>query len=110
MNQLEIFTYGVLWRNYQNEQAGRELVRALRSSETRDLARTLILEGGPRLVPLMQSALEAGEINAEQVADCLNFRPAPMNITWNAAQLPVGSGCSGIPPEAGRPQIVPFIS
>ncbi len=105
MSQLEIFTYGVLWRNYRNEQAGRELVRALRSGETRELAAMLIKEGGPRLVELIQSALDAGEISAQEAADCIADRTsARASVTWNVTSaLPIGIGCSG-------PQLVQLTS
>lgn len=113
MNQVELFTFGVLWRNYRNEQAGRELVRALRSPETRDLARMLLREAGPRLVPLIQSALDAGEIRVEDAADCMSQSggPAPVAVTWNlTTTMPMGSGCSGVSAPISRPQLVQLMS
>ncbi len=88
MNPLDLVACGVVWRNYGKEEAGRELIRALKDPDAsvRDLARTLLRDAGERSVALLKNAIEAGKLEPAEGASCLGgLEPARdgATVAWD---------------------------
>lgn len=73
MNADYMLACGIVWRETADPEAGWELVEALQSADPRErvLAQALLVESGEHSMPLLESALSAGEVRPEAVAACM---------------------------------------
>jgi hypothetical protein len=72
MDAAYILLCGAMWSQFGEEDAGRELIRALSSSdpEVRVLARAIIIQAGMRSQALIGEALAKQEISPVQARLC----------------------------------------
>ncbi len=94
MERLDLLVCGHLWRDLGYQQAGRELLRGLMSAdpEMSALAEDYLIKAGAISISLIESALESGDLRAEE--------PALSTLNTLKRQLGFGSAVAHTAPDA----------
>jgi hypothetical protein len=86
MDANDLVLCGMVWAQFGQETAGRELIRALASSDDlmRVLARTMLEQGGGCSKELIGQALAEDEISASMASLCAFEKGMPAKLTkWD---------------------------
>lgn len=89
MERLDLLVCGHLWRDLGYQQAGRELLHGLMSAdpELSALAQDYLLQAGAISISLIQSAIEAGDLQADGLAlTTLNTLKRQSDLAFSTAR------------------------